>query len=49
MCVAKQREELNIGLKGKYIIKQVKNCVYPGERRWRFDAEYRQERMHREK
>ena len=29
MCVGKQREELNIGLEGRYI-KQVKNFVYMG-------------------
>ena len=56
MWVGKQSEELNIRLKEKYI-KQVKNCVYLGGHilylrtgvwMWRFDAEYKQERMHGE-
>ena len=53
MWVGKLREEPNIRLERKDI-KQVKNCLYLGgnisenERRWRCDAEYKQERMHGE-
>ena len=54
MWVGKQREELNITLEEKDI-KQVKNFfilveIYlrTGVWMWRFDAEYKQERMHGE-
>ena len=51
--VGKQRDELNIRLEEKDI-KQVKNLVYLGGNiylrtgvwMWRFEAEYKQERMH---
>ena len=53
MRVGKQREELNIRPKGKYL-KQVKKmlCIWveiylrTGDWRWWCDGEYKQERMH---